>query len=146
MGYECMVPFLAAVVNASLNWASIVGIILFLAALPGAVAAGFSIAFLLGRRKDISGGVALATVWRFVTLFARLLLLPLIGGILFFQGWRLDGLLQFGVFLLAAGYLSELIVAAVHEYGAWHQRRNELQRLGSFAAVPKPPLPPKPLP
>jgi len=82
------------VVNASLNWAAIVGILLFLAALPGAVTAGFQIAFLLGRRKDTSGVVVLATVWRFLMLFARLLLLPLIGGILFFQGYRLDPILQ----------------------------------------------------
>jgi len=116
-------------VNASLNWASIVGILLFLVALPGAVTAGFQIAFLLGRRKDTFGGVVLATVWRFLMLFARLLLLPLIGGILFFQGWRLDPILQFGVFLLAAGYLSELIMSMVYEYGSWQQRMKEPQDL-----------------
>ena len=115
--------------NASLNWASIVGIFLLLAALPGAVTAGFQIAFLLGRRKDISGGVVLATVWRFLILFARLLLLPLIGGILFFQGWRLDPVLQFGVFLLSAGYLSELLMSMVYEYGSWRKRKKESQEL-----------------
>jgi len=115
------------VVNASLNWASVVGILLCLAALPGAVMAGFQIAFLLGRRKDISGGVVLATVWRFLVLFARLLLLPLIGGIFFFQGWRLDPILQFGVFLLAAGYLSELVMSMVYEYGSWQKRKKEPQ-------------------
>lgn len=112
-------------VNASLNWASIVGILLFLAALPGAVTAGFQIAFLLGRRKDTTGGVVLVTVWRFLMLFARLLLLPLIGGILFFQGWRLDPILQFGVFLLAAGYLSELVMSMVYEYSSWQKRKKE---------------------
>lgn len=66
----------------------------FLAALPGAVAAGFQIAF-SGRRKDTSDGVVLATVWRLMMLFARLLLLLLIGGILFFRGWRLDSILQY---------------------------------------------------
>ena len=116
-------------VNASLNWAAIVGILLFLAALPGAVTAGFQIAFLLGRRKDTSGGIVLATVLRFLILFARLLLLPLIGGILFFQGWRLDPILQFGVFLLAAGYLSELIMSMVYEYGSWLKRKKEPQGL-----------------
>jgi hypothetical protein len=113
------------VVDASLNWASIVGILLLLAALPGAITAGFQIAFLLGRRKDTSAGVVLATIWRFLTLFARLLLLPLIGGILFFQGWRLDPILQFGVFLLAAGYLSELLMSMVYEYGSWQKRKKK---------------------
>ena len=112
-------------VNASLNWASIVGVLLFLAALPGAVTAGFQVAFLLGRRKDTSGGVILATVWRFLVLFARLLLLPLIAGIFFFQGWRLDPILQFAVFLLSAGYLSELIMSMTYEYRSWQKRKCE---------------------
>jgi len=129
MGYEGCDFIVTPVVNASLNWASTVGILLFLAALPGAVTAGFQIAFLLGRRKDTSGGVVLATVWRFLMLFARLLLLPLIGGILFFQGWRLDPILQFGVFLLAAGYLSELVMSMVYEYGSWQKRKKEPQGL-----------------
>ena len=129
MGYTRWDFIVIPVVNASLNWAAIVGILLFLAALPGAVTAGFQIAFLLGRRKDTSGGIVLATVMRFLILFARLLLLPLIGGILFFQGWRLDPILQFGVFLLAAGYLSELIMSMVYEYGSWLKRKKEPQGL-----------------
>ncbi len=129
MAYASWDFIVIPVVNASLNWAAIVGILLFLAALPGAVTAGFQIAFLLGRRKDTSGGVVLATVWRFVMLFARLLLLPLIGGMLFFQGWRLDPVLQFGVFLLAAGYLSELIMSMVYEYGSWQERKKEPEGL-----------------
>ena len=129
MGYTRWDFIVIPVVNASLNWAAIVGILLFLAALPGAVTAGFQIAFLLGRRKDTSGGIVLATVLRFLILFARLLLLPLIGGILFFQGWRLDPILQFGVFLLAAGYLSELIMSMVYEYGSWLKRKKEPQGL-----------------
>lgn len=115
--------------NASLNWSSIAGILLFLVAFPGAVTACFQIAFLLGRRKDASGGVVLATVWRFLILFARLLLLPLTGGIFFFQGWRLDPILQFGVFLLAAGYLSELLMSINYEYGSWRKRKKEHQGL-----------------
>lgn len=112
-------------VNASVNWASLVGLVLLLAALPGAVTAGLQIAFLLGRRSDTSGGALLATVWRFSTLFARLLLLPLAGGIFFFQGWRLDPILQFGVFLLAAGYLSELAMSMAYEYNSWQQRKRK---------------------
>ena len=120
-----LVLIVITLVNASLNWASIVGIVLTLAALPGAVTAGFQIAFLLGRRADTSGAVILATIWRFLVLFARLLLLPLIGGIFFFQGWRLDPILQFGFFLLAAGYLSELVMSMVYEYGSWQKRKKE---------------------
>lgn len=122
-----MLFFAIAVVQGSLNWSSVVGLILFLAALPGAVAAGFQITFLLGRRKDASSAVLVAAVWRFLMLFARLLLLPLVGSIFFLQGWRLDPVLQFGVFLLALGYLSELVVSIVYEYGSWQKRKQEVQ-------------------
>lgn len=116
----------AIVLNATQNWpTAIIGILLFIAALPGAVTAGFQIAFLLGRRKDASFGVVLATVWRFLMLFARLIFLPLIGGIFFIQGWRLDPILQFGVFLLAAGYLSELVMSMVYEYGSWQKHKKQ---------------------
>ena len=101
---------------------STAGIFLALFALPGAVTAVFQIAFLLGRRKNSSAIVALAMFWRIITFFARLSLLPLIGGIFFFQGWRLDPILQLGVFLLSAGYLSELTMSMLYEYGSWQKR------------------------
>ena len=66
-------------VNASLNWASIVGIALFIA--------GFIPFF----KKSIStqyDALLVPVFW-------------LSGSILFFQGWRLDPILQFGQFLLA---------------------------------------------
>lgn len=110
-------------VNASLNWASIVGLLLCLAALPGSVAAGFQISFLLGRRKDISANVIAATVWRFLGLFARLFLLPMVGILFFFQGWRLEPILQFGIFLLALLYLSELAMGLMYEFGSWQKRK-----------------------
>ena len=116
-------------VNASLNWASAVGLLLLLAALPGVVTAGFQIAFLLGRRKDIAGGTILATIWRFLVLIARLIFLPLIGGIMVLQGWRLDPILQFAFCLLAVGYLSELVMVMRHEHRAWQARRQQSSRL-----------------
>ena len=67
-------------VNASLNWASIVGIAL--------VIAGFIPFF----KKSIStqyDALLVPVFW-------------LSGSILFFQGWRLDPILQFGQFLLAS--------------------------------------------
>ena len=70
-------------VNASLNWASIIGIVL-------AVFGGY-IFFLRslkpGILRDLDPCLA-AISW-------------LCGGIVFFQGWRLDPILQFGQFLLA---------------------------------------------
>jgi hypothetical protein len=71
------------VVNASLNWASIVGIVL--AVCGGGLYFLRSFKPALARDYDV--------------FFAAIGLLC--GGILFFQGWRLDPILQFGQFLLA---------------------------------------------
>ncbi len=70
-------------VNASLNWASIVGIVL---------AVGGALLFFL---RNFKPAIARDTD----VFFAAIGLLC--GGILFFQGWRLDPILQFGQFLLA---------------------------------------------
>ena len=70
-------------VNASLNWASIVGLVL--AVCGGGLYFLRSFKPALARDYDV--------------FFAAIGLLC--GGILFFQGWRLDPILQFGQFLLA---------------------------------------------
>jgi hypothetical protein len=71
-------------VNASLNWASIVGIVLAIG--------GTLLYFLRTFRPNMARD--------YDVFFAAVGLLC--GGILFFQGWRLDPILQFGQFLLAA--------------------------------------------
>ena len=71
-------------VNASLNWASIVGIALAVCGAGLYFMRSFKPA--LARDYDV--------------FFAAIGLLC--GGILFFQGWRLDPILQFGQFLHAA--------------------------------------------
>ena len=70
-------------VNASLNWASIVGIVL---------AVGGALLYFMRTFKP-------ALARDYDVFFAAIGLLC--GGILFFQGWRLDPILQFGQFLLA---------------------------------------------
>ena len=70
-------------VNASLNWASIVGIVL--------AVCGGGLYFLRSFKPTLARD--------YDVFFAAIGLLC--GGILFFQGWRLDPILQFGQFLLA---------------------------------------------
>ena len=70
-------------VNANLNWASIVGIVL---------AVGGALLYFMRSFKP-------ALARDYDVFFAAIGLLC--GGILFFQGWRLDPILQFGQFLLA---------------------------------------------
>ena len=70
-------------VNASLNWASIVGIVLAIC--------GAGLYFMRSFKPSLARD--------YDVFFAAIGLLC--GGILFFQGWRLDPILQFGQFLLA---------------------------------------------
>ncbi|MED5468860.1 MAG: Ycf66 family protein, partial [Cyanobacteriota bacterium] len=70
-------------VNASLNWGSIVGIVL---------AVGGALLYFMRSVKP-------ALARDYDVFFAAIGLLC--GGVFFFQGWRLDPILQFGVFLLA---------------------------------------------
>ncbi len=70
-------------VNASLNWGSIVGIVL---------AVGGAMLYFMRSFKP-------ALARDYDVFFAAIGLLC--GGVFFFQGWRLDPILQFGVFLLA---------------------------------------------
>ena len=81
-------------VNASLNWASIVGIVL--AVCGGGLYFLRSFKPALARDYDV--------------FFAAIGLLC--GGILFFQGWRLDPILQFGQFLLV-GHIINLQIALI---------------------------------
>ena len=52
----------------------------------------------------------------FWSFCGRAFCLPLVAGILFFQGWRLDPILQFGVVLIAAGVIAEAAMSALNVY------------------------------
>ena len=91
-------------VNASLNWASIVGIVLAVCGAGLYFMRSFKPA--LARDYDV--------------FFAAIGLLC--GGILFFQGWRLDPILQFAVFLLAAGVIFESATGMISDYQKWRFR------------------------
>ena len=61
--------------------------------------------FVLQRRADTSPAVIGKSIFLIFQSLGRMIMLPICGGILFFQGWRLDPILQFGQFLLAIGIL-----------------------------------------
>lgn len=109
-------------VNASLNWASIIGLILFFYGVLTAPLAIAQIFFILQRRADTSPAVIAKTVVVFMQALGRFLILPVCGGILFFQGWRLDPILQFGQFLLAAGIIFETAPSIASDYQKWRFR------------------------
>ena len=108
-------------VNAALNWASIVGILMFFYGLATAPLGIAQIVFVLQRRADTSPAVIARTVILFLQAVGRLIGLPLVGGIMFFQGWRLDPILQFGQFILAMGIIFESAPSIASDY---QNRRN----------------------
>ena len=89
-------------VNASLNWASIFGVILFIGAIPSA-------AISIKSLKNISSSSDDAAL-RIVVLVFQIIGLPLCGLIIFFQGWRLDPILQFSQALLVIGIIFQQII------------------------------------
>ena len=73
-------------------------------------------------RESLQG---LRLVWLLVTLAGRCIALPLVGLILFFQGWRLDPLLQFGLTMLVWGTIVESIPSIRADHRALQQRSAE---------------------
>ena len=106
----------------SLNWASLSGLLLASLALVSVPSAAFQIWFLLTRRADTTPQVMFSTFLRFATGVGRLIGLPLVAAILFFQGWRLDPILQFAVALLSVGLVLESSSGIVADYNGWRAR------------------------
>ncbi len=109
-------------INASLNWASIVGIMLFLWAIPSWMMGFGQMFFVLQRRADASPAVIGKTIFIVFQTLGRIVMLPLCGLILFFQGWRLDPILQFAMFLLAIGIVFESATGIIGDYQKWRVR------------------------
>ena len=82
-------------VNSSLNWASILGIVLILWT-PFIAIAGVERISRTGKPKAL---------WALI--IGRYVFGQLCAGILFFQGWRLDPILQFSQLLLVLGLIVE---------------------------------------
>ena len=114
-----------SMVNAALNWASIVGILMFFYGLATAPLGIAQIVFVLQRRADTSPAVIARTVILFLQAVGRLIGLPLVGGIMFFQGWRLDPILQFGQFILAMGIIFESAPSIASDYQNWRNRSDK---------------------
>ena len=73
-------------------------------------------------RESLQG---LGLLWLLVTLAGRCIAIPLVGSIMFFQGWRLDPLLQFAFTLLVWGTIVESIPSIRADHRALQQRSAE---------------------
>ena len=51
-----------------------------------------------------------------------LFFIPLAGFVFFFQGWRLDPILQFVCALLAGGIAVEMVPLFIEDYQGWRKR------------------------
>ena len=97
-------------VNASLNWASIAGLILSLwglLATPAGISQVIFYSEFFNRKEDQSEAFVFKLIYRVLQILGRFLGSLLVGGILFFQGWRLDPILQFGMSLMVLMYIIE---------------------------------------
>ena len=94
-------------INASLNWASISGLLLLTLWIPALFVSLRRFDALMRRDHSRGPGQGLSFGLFLINLAGRTIALPLAGGILFFQGWRLDPILQFGLNLLVLGVIFE---------------------------------------
>ena len=108
-------------VNTSLNWSSIAGIVL---AIWGLIVFPLAIAQIIIFSDENNGSKSMLKItYIFIVTPLRVIGSFLIGGILFFQGWRLDPILQFGMNGLVLLYLSESIFGSLRDLIKLLQRR-----------------------
>ena len=111
-------------VNASLNWASIIGLVLILSWIPLIVLTITSITRLSSSSPDFP--------FRLINLLGLLGIPPICGLILFFQGWRLDPILQFGQFLLVFQLITQqLVLIVIHKKNNTYSRNNSFKDIQS---------------
>ena len=108
-----------------LNWASLWGLLLMALWVPVLLVSLRRFDVLMDRDQPRESLQGLGLVWLLVTLAGRCIALPLVGLILFFQGWRLDPLLQFGLTMLVWGTIVESIPSIRADHRALQQRSAE---------------------
>ena len=115
-------------VNASLNWASVVGIVLLLwglLATPAGISQVIFYSEYINKKEDRSESFVFQLVYRVLQILGRFLGSIFVGGILFFQGWRLDPILQFGMFLMVLMYIMESANSVVSDFMKWYRNREK---------------------
>tara|TARA_B100000123_G_C25595854_1_gene369160 strand:- start:225 stop:569 length:345 start_codon:yes stop_codon:yes gene_type:complete len=111
-------------VNASLNWASITGIILTLFGIIAAPTSIAQIIFVLNRRAENNKASITRSIFILVMGFGRCIGSLLVGGILFFQGWRLEPVFQFAFLILVVGLIIESSSGVLKDRKEWSGRKN----------------------
>ena len=110
-------------VDTSLNWGSICGVVITIWSLLVFPASIAQIIFLLQRRADHSTRIAISAVNRMIITIGRSFGDLIVGGIFFPQGWRLDPILQVGIILLTAGVIAESANSIISDWVDWKKRK-----------------------
>ena len=110
-------------VNTSLNWVSLAGLLLFLYAVPAAAMGAAKIFFVLQRRADANPATFVKAAFIVFQSLGRLICIPFAALIMFFQGWRLDPVLQLAITLLALGVVFESASNIASDYYKWWRFR-----------------------
>ena len=111
-------------VNASLNWVSISGVLLIIFGLPAGLVSFIQLSILIRNFSNLSSSVFTTIVSFVFKSLGRLIFLPLSGAILFFQGWRLDPILQFGQVILVLLVILSSLFSLVFDLYKLRIKRN----------------------
>ena len=111
-------------VNASINYASICGILLFLWGLLATPAGISQVIFYLisiNRKEGRSIVFVFKIAYRVFLTLGRFVGSLFVGSLLFAQGWRLDPILQAGIFVLILMNFMESANSVINDFLKWYR-------------------------
>ena len=111
-------------VSASLNIASIAGILLLLLGLLSIPVSIGNLYFFLNRRADNTSKIIIIAIFKGTLGLLRTIGCLIAGGLLFFQGWRLDPILQFGQVILVCLIILESAGTIISDFIDWLDRKS----------------------
>ena len=109
-------------INASLNWASILCIGLIIWSLHMSFMILWQFIFVLNKRSEINKKVFFQTVYLAYLFLFRSILIPAAGLSIFFQGWRLDPIVQILLFIIILTYMFSSFKNLFFDFQRWQKR------------------------
>ena len=107
----------------STNWASIAGIFISLWGIIAAPASITQIIYVLNRRSGNNKPYIIRSLFILILGVGRFFGSLFVGGILFFQGWKLDPVMQFAFVILIFGLIIESSSGVLKDRKEWKARK-----------------------
>ena len=107
----------------STNFASIAGIIISLWGIIAAPASITQIIYILNRRSGNNKPYIIRSLFVLIMGLGRFFGSFFVGGILFFQGWKLDPIVQFAFLILIFGLIIESSSSVLKDRKEWSARK-----------------------